>query len=105
MNICEAANKALKEGKCIREKPFNVKVKLVKSDVGVLMKLDGNHPVRGSLLMIHNAWTYANGNATELRKAAEDLDKITQASVNAYVSRATISEDVINVHQTSTASV
>ncbi len=32
-----------------------------------------------SLLMIHNAWTYANGNATELRKAAEDLDKITQA--------------------------
>ena len=46
MNICEAANKALKEGKCIREKPFNVKVKLVKSDVGVLMKLDGNHPVR-----------------------------------------------------------
>lgn len=26
-----------------------------------------------SLLMIHNAWTYANGNATELRKAAEDL--------------------------------
>ena len=48
-----------------------------------------------SLLMIHNAWTYANGNATELRKAAEDLDKITQASVNAYVSRATISEDEI----------
>ena len=43
----EAAKKALKEGKCIREKPFNVKVKLVKSDVGVLMKLDGNHPVRG----------------------------------------------------------
>ena len=48
-----------------------------------------------SLLMIHNAWTYANGNATELRKAAEDLDKITQASVNAYVSRAVISEDEI----------
>lgn len=48
-----------------------------------------------SLLMIHNAWTYANGNATELRKAAEDLDKITQASVNAYVSQAVISEDEI----------
>ena len=44
-----------------------------------------------SLLMIHNAWTYANGNATELRKAAEALDKITQASVNAYVSQAVIS--------------
>lgn len=48
-----------------------------------------------SLLMIHNAWTYANGNAAELRKAAEDLDKITQASINAYMSRVSISEDEV----------
>ena len=46
-----------------------------------------------SLLMIHNAWTYGYGNAEELRKQAEDLDKITQASVNAYMSRVTITED------------
>ena len=48
-----------------------------------------------SLLMIHNAWTYTSGNAEELRKAAEDLDKITQASVNAYMSRVSISEDKV----------
>lgn len=48
-----------------------------------------------SLLMIHNAWTYAKGNAEELRKQAEDLEKITQASVNAYVNRAKISEEEI----------
>lgn len=30
MNICEAAKKALEEDKCIREKPYKVKVKLVK---------------------------------------------------------------------------
>ena len=48
-----------------------------------------------SLLMIHNAWTYASGNAARLRKAAEDLDKITQASVNAYTSRVSISEDEV----------
>lgn len=46
-----------------------------------------------SLLMIHNAWTYGYGNAEEFRKQAEDLDKITQASVNAYMSRVTITED------------
>ena len=48
-----------------------------------------------SLLMIHNAWTYASGNAQELRKQAEDLDKITQASIEAYKSIASIDEDEI----------
>ena len=47
MNICEAAKKALEEGKCIREKPYKVKVQLVKGDAGILMRLDGSHPVRG----------------------------------------------------------
>lgn len=46
-----------------------------------------------SLLMIHNAWTYGYGNAEAFRKQAEDLDKITQASVNAYMSKITITED------------
>lgn len=45
------------------------------------------------MLMIHNAWTYGYGNAEEFRKQAEDLDKITQASVNAYMSRVSITED------------
>ena len=34
-----------------------------------------------SMLMIHNAWTYAIGNAAELRKVADDLDKITQGGI------------------------
>lgn len=46
-----------------------------------------------SLLMIHNAWTYASGNAADFRKQADDLDKITQASVNAYMNRVSISEE------------
>lgn len=48
-----------------------------------------------SLLMIHNAWSYACGNAEEMRKAAEDLDKITSASVNAYMTGVTISRDEV----------
>lgn len=46
-----------------------------------------------SLLMIHNAWSRASGNAEDFRKQAEDLDKITQASVNAYMSRIKITEN------------
>ena len=48
-----------------------------------------------SLLMIHNAWTWANGNAAELRKQADDLDKITQASIEAYKAHSSLSEDEI----------
>lgn len=48
-----------------------------------------------SLLMIHNAWTWASGNAAELRKQAEDLDKITQASVEAYKAHSNLKEEEI----------
>ena len=48
-----------------------------------------------SLLMIHNAWTYASGNSAELRKIAEDMDKITQASVEAYKAHSVLSEKQI----------
>lgn len=47
-----------------------------------------------SLLMIHNAlvsWT--SGNANELRKQADDLDVITQASINAYMESVNITEE------------
>jgi len=46
-----------------------------------------------SLLLIHNAWTYASGNANQLRKEADDLDVITQASINAYLNHVNITED------------
>ena len=42
-----------------------------------------------SLLMIHNAWMYTGGNANELRKAADDLDTITELSKRAYMEHAT----------------
>lgn len=47
------------------------------------------------LLMIHNAWTSAEGDYNALTKAAEDLKKITQPSVDIYVSKTNLSEDTI----------
>lgn len=50
-----------------------------------------------SLLMIHNAWTSAYGaNAADLRKLADDMDTITQASKNAYLSRVVIDEEALS---------
>ena len=46
-----------------------------------------------SLLFIHNAWTYAGGNANELRKTADDLETMTQASINAYMDHVNITEE------------
>lgn len=48
-----------------------------------------------SMLMIHNAWTYAEGNAAQLRKQAEDLEKITQLSIEAYKAHSSLKEDEI----------
>lgn len=50
---------------------------------------------RSSLLMIHNAWKCALGNAEDLRKAADDLEKITQPSVEIYTSVSNLDADEI----------
>lgn len=46
-----------------------------------------------SCLMIHNPWTYVSGSANELRKQAEDLEKIGECSINAYLERINISKE------------
>lgn len=46
-----------------------------------------------SLLMIHNAWTSVSGNANDFKKQAEDLEKVTQASINVYMSNVNIEEE------------
>lgn len=43
---------------------------------------------RNALMMVHNMWMYVQGNAAELRKAADDLDKINEAGRAAYLAKA-----------------
>lgn len=61
----------------------------------VFMAGDKRVMSEASLLMIHNAWTCGVGNASELRKLADDLDKITKASIEAYKAHSTLSEEEI----------
>ena len=46
-----------------------------------------------SLLFIHNAWMRTAGNSVQLRKDADDLEKITAASMQAYLEHVNIGED------------
>lgn len=46
-----------------------------------------------SMLMIHNGWTVAAGNAKELRKAADDIEKLTEASVQIYLQSVNVEEE------------
>lgn len=43
---------------------------------------------KNTCMMIHNVWIVAMGNAKELRKAADDLDVINSAAIQAYLDRA-----------------
>lgn len=47
---------------------------------------------KASLLMVHNAWSIAQGNADDLEKAAKDLRTISEACKAAYLENATISD-------------
>ncbi len=41
-----------------------------------------------AMMMIHNPWTFAMGNADQLRKQADDLDQITKSSIQTYLAKA-----------------
>jgi len=43
---------------------------------------------KNAVMMIHNAWTITMGNSKELRKAADDLDVLNEASRQAYLVKA-----------------
>lgn len=43
---------------------------------------------KNTVMMIHNAWTYTSGNAKELRKQADDLEKMDSAFRQAYLLKA-----------------
>ena len=48
-----------------------------------------------SMLMIHNAWSCASGNAAELRKQADDLEKITTLSIEVYKANSNLTQEEI----------
>jgi len=59
----------------------------------IAMAGDKVYMPNNTMMMIHNCWTYASGNAKDLRKTADDLDKIMQSSIESYMSKVNITEE------------
>lgn len=50
----------------------------------IIMAADKIIVPKNAYIMIHKAWTFAIGNANDLRKQAEDLDRIDEGIFNTY---------------------
>jgi ATP-dependent Clp protease, protease subunit len=50
---------------------------------------------KGSMMMMHNPWTYTAGEANELRQTADVLDSIRDALVEVYVAKTGLDEEEI----------
>lgn len=48
-----------------------------------------------AMLMIHNPYTFAVGNANEFRKIADDMDKIRETIVSTYINKSGMDKDKI----------
>lgn len=59
----------------------------------IAMAGDTVYMPKNSMMMIHNCWTYTGGNSKELRKTADDLDKIMEASIESYLAKINISRE------------
>ncbi|WP_425330226.1 head maturation protease, ClpP-related [Virgibacillus salexigens] len=75
----------------------NVQVDALAASISSVIAMAGDtiYMPKNSMLMIHNAWTMAVGNSADLRKMADDLDRISQSSMQSYLEKAgdKLSED------------
>ena len=59
----------------------------------ILQACDVRKMCLGTSALIHNMWMYCYGNATQLRKYADDLDVLSESNRKVFMERAKISED------------
>lgn len=59
----------------------------------ILQACDVRKMCLGTSALIHNMWMYCYGNATQLRKYADDLDILSESNRKVFMERAKISED------------
>jgi len=68
----------------------NVYVDALAASIASVIAMAGDtiYMPKNSMLMIHNPWTFTYGNAAELRKMADDLDRIGNSSKQTYLQKA-----------------
>lgn len=68
----------------------NVHIDALAASIASVIAMAGDtiHMPSNAMMMIHNPWTVTWGNAAELRKAAEDLDRVGVSMKQSYLDRA-----------------
>ncbi|WP_429771598.1 head maturation protease, ClpP-related [Bacillus smithii] len=68
----------------------NVYIDALAASIASVIAMAGDtiYMPKNSMLMIHNPWTFTYGNAAELRKMADDLDRIGNSSKQTYLQKA-----------------
>lgn len=61
----------------------------IAASAGSIIAMSGDEIImpKTSMMMIHNAWTFAYGNASEFLKVADDLQKINDTIIESYLPR------------------
>lgn len=69
---------------------INVHIDGMAASIASVIAMAGHtiHMPSNSMMMIHNPWTLTYGNASELRKQADDLDKIRESMISMYLDKA-----------------
>ncbi len=75
----------------LKRKKYTVNVYIdgLAASIASIIAMAGNKIIMPSnaMMMVHNPWTYSIGNASDLRKTADDLDKITLSLREVYIDR------------------
>lgn len=68
----------------------NVRVDGIAASAASIIAMAGDEITMpaNALMMVHNPWTFAMGDAAEMRKTADDLEKIEKALLATYTARA-----------------
>lgn len=76
---------------------INVYVDGLAASIASLIAMAGDKVIMpaNAMMMVHNPWTFAVGNANDFRKLADDMDKIRDSMVVAYESRSALTTDEI----------
>ena len=76
---------------------INVFVDGLAASIASLIAMAGDKVIMpaNAMMMVHNPWTFAFGNANDFRKLADDMDKIRDSMVVAYESRSALTTDEI----------
>lgn len=77
------------------EGKVTVKVDGIAASIASLIAMAGDHIVMlpGSMMMVHNPWTFAAGNADDMEQVVEMLKKTGESMVPIYVARTGLSEE------------